>query len=136
VPLFPFGHGLSYSTFRYTDLVCPGTISDNGDCHVQLTLTCDGPVAGAEVVQVYVRDVSCRLPRPTKELRAFQKIQLEPEGSERVEFVLDREAWKFWDDSTDAWVAEAGEFGIMIGSSSADIRLRASTTLTRDLTWR
>jgi beta-glucosidase len=50
--------------------------------------------------------------------------------------VLDREAWKFWDDSIDAWVAEAGEFEIMIGSSSADIRLRASTTLTRDLTWR
>jgi beta-glucosidase len=86
-------------------------------------------VAGKEIVQLYVHDVQARLPRPPKELKAFAKVQLEPGETKRVSFTLTERALSYYDPDHQQWVAEAGEFDILIGSSSADIRLTQRITL-------
>jgi len=128
-PLFPFGFGLSYTTFAYANLsVTPATTSD-GAVTVAFDVTNTGGRAGADVAQVYVSDPQASVPRPPKELKGFVKVSLEPEQTERVTVVLDRRALSYFDVEAKDWRAEPGEFGILVGRSSADIVLRGSLTL-------
>ncbi len=128
-PLFPFGHGLSYTTFAYSDPQVPATVEAGEPVHVSVTVTNTGAVAGQEVVQVYVGDPVSSLVRPPKELKGFKKVHLEPGQSAVVEFTLDERALSFYDPYQGRWVAEPGAFNVLFGSSSRDIRAQASFTL-------
>jgi beta-glucosidase len=125
-PLFPFGHGLSYTTFEYGDLnvnLQPGPAGSPKMAHVAVSVTNTGQRAGAEVMQVYVRDVACTLPRPPKELKGFAKVYLQPGESQTVELKLEPRAFAFFDPVKGDWIVEPGEFEILVGASSRDIRL-------------
>jgi beta-glucosidase len=126
VPAFAFGHGLSYTTFEYKDL----SVEQTGDMvSVKLKVTNTGPVAGAEVVQVYIKDEEAALERPEKELKAFQKVMIEPGTTATVTLELGKEAFSYYDDTRQEWVLEPGKFEILVGSSSRDIRLNGEVML-------
>jgi beta-glucosidase len=130
LPLFPFGHGLSYTTFAYSNLkLTPGS-SPNGPI---VTISCDitntGPRDGAEVVQLYVRQEHPTLLRPEKELKGFAKIALKPNETGSVSMPLSYDAFSFYDPNRHGWVAEKDDFDILIASSSRDIRLTARYSL-------
>jgi beta-glucosidase len=123
---FPFGFGLSYTSFELSDLgvALSGSVAaDDLAAQVTLTVTNTGPVAGAEVVQVYVRDVATSITRPVRELKGFTKVSLEPGQSRRVEIVLDQRAFSFWSELLRRWVVEAGEFAVEVGRHSRDLAL-------------
>lgn len=126
---FPFGHGLSYTTFAYSGLDL--TVHDGGgaDARVQVavTVTNTGERAGHEVVQVYVADPASAVFRPDQELKGFAVVALEPGASRRVTIDLDARAFSYW--SADRWLLEGGEFEIRVGASSRDVRARATVTL-------
>ena len=128
-PLFPFGYGLSYTSFEYSDLRVPKTFSDGMKLRIRVRNS--GEVAGAEVVQLYIADEQASVDRPVKELKGFDKVYLEPGESKVVEFTLDRSALSFFDEASHSWVAEPGDFQVLVGSSSRDIRAQASFRLTR-----
>ncbi|MGD1118049.1 MAG: glycoside hydrolase family 3 C-terminal domain-containing protein [Dehalococcoidales bacterium] len=129
-PLFPFGHGLSYTSFRYRNLkVSPLKVKAGEKVSVSIDVKNTGQVTGKEVVQVYVADIASRVPRPPKELKAFRKISLEPGETRTVDFTLDKEALAFYDPGIKDWAVEPGEFEIQVGSSSRDIRARQSLVL-------
>jgi len=129
-PLFPFGFGLSYTHFQYGDLRLSATeIGPEDTLEVSVEVTNVGDRAGKEVVQLYVRDVESSLMRPEKELKGFAKVSLEPGQTRRVTLTLDREALAYYDDLAHQWVAEAGEFEVLVGSSSRDIRATANFML-------
>jgi beta-glucosidase len=129
-PLFPFGHGLSYTRFDYTKLrVARASVRPGEPVEVELEVANTGARAGQEVVQLYVRDVASRLVRPEQELRAFAKVELAPGETRTVRFMLDARALSCWDPSKSGWVAEPGEFELRAGASSRDIRARARFTL-------
>ncbi|MBQ9702542.1 MAG: glycoside hydrolase family 3 C-terminal domain-containing protein, partial [Bacteroidales bacterium] len=118
---YPFGHGLSYTRFKYSD----ASVKKAGDgWKVQLTLTNTGSVAGAEVVQLYISDREASVERPAKELKGFQKVYLQPSESRKLSFTIGPEDLSFFDAARHAWVAEPGAFEALVGSSSADIRAR------------
>jgi beta-glucosidase len=123
---FPFGFGLSYTTFALSDLrvAVSGSVA-GGDLAAEVTLTVanTGPVAGADVVQVYVRDVAASVARPVRELKGFTKPTLDPGGSQQVTITLDQRAFSFWSDVHQRWVVEAGEFAIEVGHHSRDLPL-------------
>jgi beta-glucosidase len=126
-PRFPFGHGLSYTEFEYGELVLASDrIGPGDDVRASITVTNRGQRAGSEIVQLYVRDVEASVHRPEKELKAFARVQLEPGQTAVVPFLLDRRALSFWDTTTSSWRAEPGQFEVLVGASSADIRSRAS----------
>jgi beta-glucosidase len=125
-PAYAFGHGLSYTSFEYDDLALE---KKEGGVHLKMKLTNTGPIKGAEVVQVYVQDVASSLPRPKKELKAFEKVMLEPGQSTEVSIELKEEAFKYFDDQKMEWVLEPGQFVIHVGSSSRDIRLSGELEL-------
>jgi beta-glucosidase len=125
-PLWPFGHGLSYTTFRYDPLaVTPTRISPNGRARVSLNVTNTGPRAADEVVQLYLRDTVASVTRPVKELKGFRRIHLDPGQSARVDFELGFDELSFWNAAMKR-VVEPGDFEIMVGASSADIRQKAT----------
>lgn len=129
-PLFPFGHGLSYTTFEYSPLRLSAihiTIADT--LQVSLDITNTGRRAGQEVVQLYVRDVQSTLHRPEKELKAFAKVTLQPGESQTVTLTLDKNSLAYYNDNAKTWVAEAGEFEILVGASSQDIYQTQTFTL-------
>jgi beta-glucosidase len=129
-PLFPFGFGLSYTTFKYKNLtVSPAQITANQKVTVSLDVTNTGTRAGAEAVQLYIRDNVSSIPRPAKELKAFDKVLLKPGETKRVTFTLDVTALSFYSVERKGWVAEPGEFEVQVGSSSRDIRLKKVFTL-------
>ena len=128
-PLFPFGYGLSYTTFAYSDLHVERIFSDTESVRVTLTVKNTGPVAGKEVVQLYVSDQESSLPRPVKELKAFAKIDLASGASGTVTMTLDSRAFAFYDPSKHDWVTEPGSFTILAGGSSADIQLKETIVL-------
>jgi beta-glucosidase len=129
-PLYPFGYGLSYSTFEYGDLkLSTVKFHENDVVTVRVTLKNTGKIIASEVVQLYVQDVECSVSRSVKELKAFRKVELAPGGSTIVTFRLDRNAFSFWNPATKGWFAEKGKFNILIGSSSKDIRLSGSLEL-------
>ncbi len=123
---FAFGHGLSYTTFEYSDLEVRG---EGENDRVSVTVTNTGKRAGSDVVQVYVRDVESTVYRPAKELKGFAKVHLAAGKTERVEMVLDRRAFAVWDVASGEWAVEAGEFEILVGASSVDIKARATVTV-------
>jgi len=128
-PLFPFGHGLSYTSFKYSDLKVTKKVKAGGKVEVSLTVTNTGKAAGKEVVQLYVSDSKSSLPRPPKELKGFAKVALAPGEAGRVAFSLDERALAYYDPHKRAWVAEPGEFEVLAGSSSRDIRVKAKFIL-------
>lgn len=128
-PLFPFGHGLSYTSFAYSDLEVPAGARVGDTVTVALTVTNTGSVAGSEVVQLYVGDPVSSLPRPPRELKGFAKVNLAPGESRRVTFTLDKRSFAFYEPVQGAWVAEPGEFTLEAGSSSRDIRAKATLVL-------
>ncbi|MET0769322.1 MAG: glycoside hydrolase family 3 C-terminal domain-containing protein [Solirubrobacteraceae bacterium] len=130
---FPFGHGLSYTTFAWSDLeVGPPSVADDGELAVtaRLTVTNTGDRAGSDVVQLYVHDAESTAYRPEHELRAFAKVHLEPGASEEVALALDRRAFAFWDPGHHAWVVEPGTFELRAGASARDIRATATVEVT------
>jgi beta-glucosidase len=129
-PLFPFGHGLSYTTFEYSNLkISPSRVKEGDKIQVSIDIKNTGKVAGKEVVQVYIADIESRVQRPPKELKAFRKVALSPGEKKIVEFILDEEAFSFYDEKLKKWVAEPGEFEVLSGSSSRDMRARKKLTL-------
>lgn len=123
-PQFAFGHGLSYTTFKYQNL----SIQKTGKQQALVTLTVKntGKVAGAEVVQLYVREEKPVLERPDKELKAFQKVFLQPGESRQITLKLDRSAFAYYNDKMNNWVVDPGKYDVLLGSSSRDIRLSKS----------
>jgi len=129
-PLYAFGHGLSYTSFAYSDLkLSRGKIRARESVKVQVTITNSGDVAGSEVVQLYLNDQQASVIRPEKELKGFSKIYLNPGQQKVVEMTLLPQDLKFWDPGTRDWKAEPGKFNILIGASSQDIRLKRSFKL-------
>ena len=124
-PLFPFGHGLSYTRFGYQDLTTPAVVKAGDVVQVAFQVQNLGDRTGKEVVQLYVRDIETSLVRPEKELKAFAKILLAPGESRTVEFELSERAFAFYDDEKAAWIVEPGQFEIMIGSSAQNVHLKS-----------
>jgi beta-glucosidase len=125
-PLFPFGHGLSYTSFAYADLALDReAVTEDEELTVTLRVKNTGRVAGREVVQLYVRDDAASVVRPEKELKGFEKVALAPGEEKTVRFALGRRAFAFWDVEAGAWRVETGTFTILAGSSSRDLRLSA-----------
>lgn len=121
--LFPFGHGLSYTTFQYGKPVASAKkMAADGTLTVTVPVKNTGSVAGKEVVQLYVGDDKCSVLRPLKELKHFQKIALQPGEEKSVTFTVKPEDLQFYDDKAGCWKAEPGMFKLYIGSSSTDIR--------------
>lgn len=130
---FPFGHGLSYTTFEYADLALSAADLDAGDgLEVRLSVCNTGAVAGSEVIQLYVSDPECRVYRPERELRAFTRVRLAPDERQEVCLRLARDAFAFYDPVAGGWVVEPGEFLIRVGASSVDIRLEARVQVRSD----
>ncbi|MFW9942820.1 MAG: glycoside hydrolase family 3 C-terminal domain-containing protein [Candidatus Thorarchaeota archaeon] len=124
-PLFPFGYGLSYTTFTYDNLkISKDKVSGDETVKVSVDITNSGSRTGAEVVQLYVQDVDCSVERPLKELKGFKKIKLEPGAKETITLELGKEDLSFYDEKNGCWKAESGIFNILVGSSSRDIRLQ------------
>jgi len=122
--LYPFGHGLSYTTFEYSDLQVSGyEITDQETVTVTVTATNTGKCAGKTVVQLYVGDVVSNAIRPVRELKGFEKVELQPGESKEVSFVLDKRSFAYWNDQIKDWHVETGDFLIEIGQSSRDICL-------------
>jgi beta-glucosidase len=134
-PLFPFGHGLSYTRFEYSGLKLTQGRSDDGGpvVWVEFEVANTGRRAGAEVAQVYVRDEESSLPRPLKELKGFSKVFLKAGEKKRLKLTLPASAFSFYDPARGGWVLEAGDFNVNVGASSRDTRLEGRVRLTRNL---
>ena len=129
-PLFPFGHGLSYTEFTYSDIaVAPERPSNTDTVTVSVTVMNSGNMAGKDVVQLYVRDSEASVERPQKELRGFQKVELAPGQRQTIQFALTERDFAFYSTRYGQWIAESGDFELLVGASSRDIRLQANLTL-------
>jgi beta-glucosidase len=126
-PMFSFGHGLSYTSFEYSDMqLSAKNMQPGGNLEVSVTVKNTGDLAGAEVVQLYLSDKEASVERPAKELKGFAKVWLEPGQSQVVTMPLKQRDLSFWDTPNNDWKAEAGEFEVHIGASHGDIRLSDS----------
>jgi len=124
-PLFPFGYGLSYTNFEYSDLKTDQTnYPKDGTIKLSFNMKNTGDVAGAEIAQLYVSDPECSVMRPTKELKGFQKVFLQPGESKTVELSVPVSSFAFYSEENHAWVVEPGSFILQVNSSSADNRLK------------
>ena len=129
-PLFAFGHGLSYTTFKYGKATTDRkTMTPGGQVTVTVPITNTGQREGAEVVQLYLSDRQSSLPRPVKELKGFSKIKLKPGETKTVTFTLNEESLSYYNDRQKQWVAEPGDFDVWIGAASDDLRTRTSFEL-------
>ena len=126
-PLFPFGHGLAYTTFEVSDLASPATAKVGEPVRVEVTVANVGERAGAEVVQLYVAPKSPRLPRPPKELKAFAKVTLEPGERRTLALELEPNAFAYWNAG---WPVDPGDYELLVGRSAGDLRLSATVRLT------
>lgn len=128
--LYPFGHGLSYTTFTYGKAALSAkTMDNNGNIEVTIPVTNTGSREGKEIIQLYIGDEKCSLLRPAKELKHFSKISLKPGETKDVKFTICIDDLKFYDDSRSEWTAEPGKFNVYIGASSTDLRSALSFTL-------
>ncbi|KAH9830943.1 putative beta-glucosidase from glycoside hydrolase family GH3 [Rhodofomes roseus] len=137
-PLFPFGHGLSYTTFTFSNLALSGPYAHDAafSLGVSVTVTNDGPVAGSEVVQVYIALPEMGLTTPKLQLRGFAKARdVAPGSSKAVSVTLDKYAVSFWDEVAGAWRAVPGTYGVFVGKSSADMVLQGSFVLKTGFIW-
>jgi len=124
-PLFPFGFGLSYTTFSFDHLQAPATAASGSTVAVSFDVTNTGGVAGAEVAQLYVSDPSAKASRPERELKGFAKVRLAPGETRHVTLDLDARAFSYWDETTHAWKIDPGKFVIRVGDSSENTPLSA-----------
>jgi beta-glucosidase len=125
VPLFPFGFGLSYTTFAYSDLrINASAIKDTEGVTVEAKVKNTGRVAGREVVQLYVHERRAKVVRPEKELKAFTKVALEPGEEKLVSFGLEKRDFAYYDILSHDWVVNPGKFDILVGGSSQDLQLK------------
>jgi beta-glucosidase len=127
-PAYHFGHGLTYTTFAYSDLeVLPG----EGDAvaTVAVTVTNTGEREGSEVVQVYVGTLPVPVARPDRQLAGFAKVTLAPGASQRVEVAVPRRAVSFFDADAHDWASASGEVALLVGASSNDVRLAGGVTV-------
>ncbi len=131
VPLYPFGHGLSYTRFVYENLkLSTASVASDGQVEISFDLKNTGSRAGAEVAQVYTHQRHSTVAQPIRSLRAFERVTLQPGASKRVQLLLPASQLAFYDVHTKAFLVEPGAFDVMVGSSSADIRLRSQIEVT------
>ena len=128
-PLFPFGFGLSYTKFRFSNLTVPEGARSGSTVPVSFDVTNVGKIAGADVAQLYISDPSAKESRPERELKGFQKVQLAPGETKHVTLSLDARAFSYWDASAHHWRIDAGKFVVRVGDSSEDTPLQADLTL-------
>ncbi len=123
--LFPFGHGLSYTTFEYSNLqLDKEQMKDLEMLHISVDVKNTGKTAGKEVVQIYVSPTECDVIRPIKELKGFEKVELAPGQQKTVQFTFNKRAFAYWEPEVSDWCVAEGEYGILVGASSRDIRLQ------------
>jgi beta-glucosidase len=132
---FPFGYGLSYTTFEYSNLKVT-SINIAGEFEVAIDVRNTGSLQGQEVVQVYVKDLVSSSLKPLLELKGFTKLNLEPGESQTAIVKLDRDALKFYDEKREWWTAEKGEFEILVGSTLRDLKNKAMVSLEKTITWK
>ena len=126
-PLFPFGYGLSYTTFEYSPLTLSGnSMTTGGNITASVTVTNTGSCEGAEVVQLYIRDMVGSIARPVQELKGFERICLKPGESRTVNFTINADLLKFYNSNLD-YVCEPGEFEVMVGTNSRDVQRKSFT---------
>jgi len=129
-PLFPFGHGLSYTTFAYGKATADKKeMSADDVLTITVPVTNTGNREGAEIVQLYISDLKSSLPRPIKELKGFQKVRLAPGETKQVTFTVDKDALSYFDDAQHAWVAEPGKFEAIVAASATDIKSKVVFSL-------
>jgi beta-glucosidase len=129
-PLFPFGHGLSYTTFEYKNLnITSSDFANTDEVSVSFTIKNTGDVKGKEIVQLYVTDKESTLQRPERELKKFAKVELDPNEEKQLSFTLNARDFSYYDGKRGMWIAESGEFNIAVGASSRDIRLTETILL-------
>jgi beta-glucosidase len=128
-PLYPFGFGLSYTTFGFSKLEAPAAAAADSTVPVSFDVTNTGSVAGAEVAQLYVSDPSAKATRPERELKGFEKVRLAPGETRRVTLNLDARAFSYWDSTAHKWTIDPGKFVLLVGDSSENTPLRADLTI-------
>ena len=128
-PTFAFGHGLSYTTFKVGDLRVANTLTVDGKMTFMVDVTNTGDRAGSDVIQLYISDLLCSVDRPVKELKAFQKVILKPGETKTVTLKTDKRALSFWDEETNDWKAEPGEFSAQVGDASDKLTSKVKFTL-------
>ena len=128
-PAFAFGHGLSYTTFKVSNLKAQNPVTTDGNMTFTIDVTNTGNIEGSDVVQLYITDVKCSVERPMKELKAFQKVTLKPGETQTVTLTTDRRALSFWDEANDGWKAEPGEFIAWAGDASDRLTCKVKFTL-------
>jgi beta-glucosidase len=128
-PLFPFGYGLSYTKFAYGDLRVSSSKKAGQPVEVSLNVRNAGSRAGAEVVELYVHDGHSSVDRPMKELKEFRRVNLSPNETQTVRFALDPSAFAYYSTVRKDWVVEPGQFEILVGASSRDIRLKGAVNI-------
>jgi beta-glucosidase len=128
-PLFPFGFGLSYTTFSFANLQAPAAAASGSTVSVTFDVTNTGSVAGAEVAQLYISDPSAKATRPERELKGFAKVRLAPGETQHVSLSLDARAFSYWDEAAHKWTIDPGKFIIRVGDSSENTPLHADLTL-------
>jgi len=131
-PLYPFGFGLSYTTFAYKNIsVSPARGNLSQAIQVSFDITNTGKRAGAEIAELYVGEVNPKVPRPVKELKGFSRVELKPGETRHVALSLNRRAFSYYDVGKKEWAADPGKFNILVGSSSEKIQLQSAFTLTQ-----
>jgi beta-glucosidase len=128
-PLFPFGFGLSYTTFSFSNLSVPATAASGSTVPVSFDVTNTGATAGAEVAQLYVSDPSATVKRPERELKGFEKVRLAPGETKHITLTLDARSFSYWDETKHNWTIDPGKFVILVGDSSENTPLHADLTL-------
>jgi len=136
-PLYPFGFGLSYTSFAFSDLkIEPTKLTGSGDATVTFTVTNTGKLAGAEVAQLYVGQQNPKISRPIRELKGFQKVFLQPGQSQTVTLNLDQRSFAYFNETTHKWDALPGKYSVLVGSSSQDqdLKLTGAVDLPSEIT--
>ena len=132
-PLFAFGHGLSYTDFKYDNLkIKVDELEHDVNVTVSLELTNTGKLPGAEIVELYINDVEASVRRPNIELKGFEKIYLDVNETKTVKINLNKKAFAFYNEDNKSWTLESGKFNILVGSSSDKILLEKNITLNKD----
>jgi beta-glucosidase len=128
-PLYPFGFGLSYTTFKFSNLKAPAAAADGSKVTVSFDVTNTGKVEGSEVAQLYVSDPSTKVDRPERELKGFEKVNLAPGQTKHVSIDLDARSFSYWSDAAHKWTIDPGKFVVRVGDSSENTPLSADVTL-------